>query len=126
MNEAINALKTGMKSAWSGVKKGWKDIKNVVDKDFLVKEGGVWQATPKGKKLGINPDVDGFVDKDITNMQRAKSLLLNDDGKYSKARIAGAAAGGLMGMSAAGRIASGGGLYRDSDGNFDVIGVPFI
>ena len=126
MNEIINALETGIKSAWSGVKKGWKDTKNAVDKDFLVKKGGVWQATPKGKKLGINPDIDGFVDKNITNMQRAKSFLLNDDGRYSKARIAGAAAGGFMGVSAAGRIASGGGLYRDSEGNFDIIGIPIV
>jgi hypothetical protein len=31
-----------------------------------------------------------------------------------------------MGVAAAGRILSGGGLYRDRTGRFNVIGVPFI
>ena len=40
--------------------------------------------------------------------------------------IGGTIAGAYMGVSAAGRIATGGGLYKDSDGNTDIIGVPFI
>ena len=34
--------------------------------------------------------------------------------------------GGMLGVSAAGRIASGGGIYKDSNGNTDIIGIPFI
>lgn len=35
-------------------------------------------------------------------------------------------AGTAFGVSAAGRIASGGGLYKNSRGETDLIGVPFI
>jgi hypothetical protein len=36
--------------------------------------------------------------------------------------------GGMLygGAMAAGRVASGGGLYRDRNGRFNVIGVPFV
>ena len=35
-------------------------------------------------------------------------------------------AAGFIGASAFGRLASGGGIYKDADGNTDIIGVPFI
>lgn len=35
-------------------------------------------------------------------------------------------AGSYIGVSAATRIATGGGLYRDKNGNTDIIGIPFI
>lgn len=63
---------------------------------------------------------------DITDTDRLKSLYYNKDGSYNKTMIGGTLAGGYMGISAAGRIASGGGLYRDSEGNFDVIGIPVV
>lgn len=62
----------------------------------------------------------------ISNKDRLESMYRNDDGSWNKTAIGGTIAGGYMGVSAAGRVASGGGLYRDSDGNFDVIGVPLI
>ena len=45
---------------------------------------------------------------------------------YQYSKIAGDTAIGYMGLSAIGRIATGGGLYKDSDGNTDIIGIPFI
>lgn len=67
---------------------------------------------------------------DLTGKQLLKSFYTNTDGTWNKSAIAktGAAVGAVgYGMPATvGRIASGGGLYRDSDGNFDVIGVPII
>ena len=62
----------------------------------------------------------------ISNRDRLESMYRNDDGSWNKTAIGGTIAGGYMGVSAAGRVASGGGLYRDSDGNFDLIGIPFI
>ena len=39
----------------------------------------------------------------------------------------GAAIGGVAGLGAIGaRFASGGGVYRDANGNTDIVGVPFI
>ena len=62
----------------------------------------------------------------LSNVDLAHSMLMNQNGKYSGYRVAGAVAGSYMGVSAAGRIATGGGIYKDSDGNTDLIGVPFI
>lgn len=61
-----------------------------------------------------------------SNSDMAMSMLYHQDGSLAKGRIAGGIAGAYMGVSSAGRIASGGGLYKDSDGNTDIMGVPFI
>lgn len=47
-------------------------------------------------------------------------------GEYSAGRIATTAAGLYVGASSVARLASGGGLYRDKDGNTDIIGIPGI
>ena len=46
----------------------------------------------------------------------------NDEWRLSGRRVA----AGFVGASAFGRLASGGGIYKDADGNTDIIGVPFI
>lgn len=63
---------------------------------------------------------------DYGSLERARSLFYRNDGSLSYKRIAGAAFGGVVAANTVGRIATGGGLYRDSDGNFDIIGIPFI
>ena len=68
----------------------------------------------------------GHMRDEISDMARLKSLYYNKDGSYNKTMIGGSIAGAYIGVSSAGRIATGGGLYRDSDGNFDLMGVPFI
>lgn len=53
-------------------------------------------------------------------------------GAFSKTGVAGGdvswgtVAGSYIGASAAYRVASGGGLYRDKNGNNNIIGVPFV
>lgn len=44
------------------------------------------------------------------------------DGRLSKTKMAGT----FVGASAAGRIATGGGIMKDKNGNTNVIGIPFI
>lgn len=62
-----------------------------------------------------------------SNWNRAKSLLYDaDNGEFSYLRAGGVGIAGITGISAAGRIASGGGLYRDADGEFNIIGIPGI
>ena len=51
-----------------------------------------------------------------------KNAHLGSDGKLSPWRVAGTG----IGVSAAARIVSGGGIYRDKDGNANLIGIPFI
>lgn len=44
------------------------------------------------------------------------------DGGLSAARVAGS----IFGVSTAYRIASGGGVYKDRNGNTNIVGIPFI
>lgn len=79
-------------------------------------------------KMGFGKDADGFVEKEMSDMDALGSLFRNSEtGETEYLKRGGIAiAGGYMGLSAAGRVATGGGLYRDSDGNFDLMGIPFI
>ena len=47
-------------------------------------------------------------------------------GNLGKELSFGRIAGSAVGVGAAARIATGGGLYKDKNGNTDVIGIPFI
>ena len=57
----------------------------------------------------------------------AKELGKDKEGKLiAKQWDVGKIAGSFFGVSAAARIATGGGLYKDKDGNPNIIGVPFV
>lgn len=62
----------------------------------------------------------GFWDNmKIAHMDLAK-------GEYSKKKVLTSAGTAYVGAMAAGRVLSGGGIYRDKDGNTDIIGLPII
>lgn len=119
-NIAINKIKTGMRG--------------VVDRRIMAQDAGGIRSklgytgnyisgnikNKAGKEIAISTG------KGISNSDRIASIYMNKDGSVNKTMVAGTIAGGYLGVSSAARIASGGGLYRDSDGNTDVIGVPFI
>lgn len=106
--------------------------------------GGAWEAGVTGavnkfaklqeRIITHSPDMMNAIGWDgkseMTGKQLLKSLYTNRDGTWNKSALAktGAAIGAVgYGVPATvGRIASGGGLYRDSDGKFDIIGVPII
>ena len=57
---------------------------------------------------------------------RWDNIVMNK-GKEDEWRLSGRrVAAGFVGASAFGRLASGGGIYKDADGNTDIIGIPFI
>lgn len=57
---------------------------------------------------------------------RWDNIVMNK-GKEDEWRLSGRrVAGAFVGASAFGRLASGGGIYKDADGNTDIIGIPFI
>lgn len=61
------------------------------------------------------------------NAKDASGKLIKDaDGKIKRDLDVGKIAGSYLGVSAAARIASGGGVYKDGNGNGNLIGVPFI
>lgn len=98
-------------------------LRTATGERLVTSNGEKYVPTLVGRKAGIG-EINDL--SEISASQVAKSLLINDAGQYSKKRMAAAAVGGYTGISAAGRILSGGGLYRDSDGNFDVIGIPVV
>ena len=95
-------------------------------------EGGI-------KKLHSNQAINGAFDFLATRGQNAirfgkeamsqgsiinaaKSVYQDDAGKWMYGNIAGS----YIAASAATRIATGGGIYRDGQGNNDIIGIPGI
>jgi len=115
-NETINLVDDPArytKAAYKEAIKSGADQRMIAQNEARAKAGkeALWKEGENG----------GF-----SNTQRVKSMFYNSQGKLSKKRVAGVAGAGYMGVSSVGRIATGGGLYRDSDGNFDIIGVPIV
>lgn len=72
---------------------------------------------------GIGGSIRGIKEQGVRNAGEAiKQAHLGTDGKADYLSIAGS----FIGASAAYRVASGGGLYKDKNGNANIIGVPFI
>ena len=58
---------------------------------------------------------------------RWDNIVMNKGKEGEEWRLSGRrVAAGFVGASAFGRLASGGGIYKDADGNTDIIGIPFI
>ena len=74
------------------------------------------------EKIGVDPTKPGS----ITNMQRAKSLFYHRNGDLALGRIAGVGFGGAGIASGAYSMVANGSPVRDSNGDFDVPGIPLI
>ena len=74
------------------------------------------------KRLGVDPKNS----KSITNMQRAQSLFYHRNGDLALGRIAGVGFGGAGIASGAYSMVANGSPVRDSNGDFDVPGIPLI
>ena len=68
--------------------------------------------------------------KTLSDSDLLKSLAYNRNGEASLGNVAQVgvtgALGAYAGVAIPGRIITGGGLYRDSDGNFDIMGIPIV
>lgn len=61
------------------------------------------------------------------NTAHWSNIVMNKGEEGKEWRLSGGRlAGAFVGASAFGRLASGGGIYKDADGNTDIIGIPFI
>lgn len=63
---------------------------------------------------------------DIVNGDKTASDIYRNGKGYNWGSIAATAGATYVGGSSAYRLASGGGIYKDADGNTDLIGIPFI
>lgn len=106
-------------------------------KDFFKREataaGAIWDYGKLLQTSRYESGTQAFRDavghvgrKGLSNWQTLKSMYLKDNGNINWKRVATTGAVGYGIPSTIGRVASGGGLYRDSDGKFDVVGVPLI
>lgn len=71
---------------------------------------------------GVGTFAASLLDKKTLDQAAKAAGYLNQQGEVNFTKIA----GGYLGVSAGARILSGGGLYRDKNGNANLIGVPFI
>ena len=74
---------------------------------------------------GYRDTVKGMRGKDLSvaNVKTAASAAFkNKDGSMNVGRVAGA----VVTAGVAGRVATGGGLYRDREGSFNIPGIPLI
>lgn len=55
-----------------------------------------------------------------------KNFYKDDKDNYNVSKMISTGLGAYAVPATVGRFASGGGLYHDSDGNFDIVGIPFI
>ena len=92
-------------------------------KDALDHRIGVNGSEKLWKKLGIDPNKQA---DSITNIQRAKSLFYHRNGDLALGRIAGVGFGGAGIASGAYSMVANGSPVRDSNGDFDVPGIPLI
>lgn len=86
---------------------------NTSEDSFRIANGmlsGLYATGYNMTKGGLNP------------LQAAKLAHMKEDGRWNY----GAIAGSYIAAATAYRIASGGGVYRDKDGNVNMIGIPFI
>jgi hypothetical protein len=71
----------------------------------------------------------GLTEAFDSTFREAGEKIIDESGKEVEKRGAlnlGKIAGSYIGLSAAYRVASGGGLYRDKNGNNNIIGIPFV
>lgn len=95
-----------------------------VANDWLL--GGAKAVRSAAKQEFVHP-VTGATEKMFTKTEALKEgfKARGDElsiGGYSAKKLAGS----YIAASGAARIATGGGVYRDSSGNADIIGIPFI
>lgn len=81
------------------------------------------EAGGKGMKFG---EALATAHKSVVKDAKGKAIINKTTGKAEMKYNAGKIAGTFAGVSMAGRVVTGGGLYRDKNGNVNLPGIPFI
>ena len=105
---------------WAGNmvrKSGISDVQPILDGNKAING-----FRAKGMFGGAESTIRNMKNHKMGPMQALKSAHTTAEGGMNY----GAVAGSYIGVSAAGRVASGGGIHRDRHGRSNMIGVPFI
>jgi hypothetical protein len=81
--------------------------------------GGIEAAS---RILGGEGISNSLVKTFAKNAVEKDGKLVADEAGYNYGKIAGS----YLGVAAAGRVLTGGGIYKDGNGNTNLIGVPFV
>lgn len=128
-----NVTSQGIDPYLSGIKKIFNNKYNLQDVKNMPRNKR-YSNTKIGLEKGslTNSNGENIVydnNQNMTNLTLTNKLRLahlNNDGTWNKKAIAGSGLIGYTGLSSAYRLASGGSLYKDNNGNTNLIGVPFI
>lgn len=120
LKRAGSYLKDAMSAAYNGKDmKGFNKAIGHIGRNYMGAPEAVGRVL-KGEGFGESM-VKTFTNKARDGVNSAGEKIIEHDGwNYGKI------AGSYIGVAAAGRIATGGGLYRDGNGNTNLIGVPFV
>lgn len=124
---------TGIAPYLSGIEKLFNNKYNLQDIKTMPRDKRNSNARIGLKKGSlVNNDGKNIIYDDeqnmtnLTLMNKLRLAHLNNDGTWNKKAIAGSGLVGYTGLSSAYRLASGGSLYKDDNGNTNLIGIPFI
>lgn len=113
IDEFVDVVKTAAKG------------ENILHSNKAINESIFSNFTGAVESIGRMSHGDSLGDalvKTFANGTKKEGGKLVADGGWNIGKIAGS----YIGVSAAARIASGGGIYKDRNGNANLIGVPFV
>ena len=119
-NEVNNEFKELVKCAYNGTKRNGSN--KVIN---AIANNGFGGAEAVGRMLGG----EGIGNSLIKTFAKDFSEKTLEDGTtklVANGWDAGKIAGSYLGVAGAGRVLSGGGLYKDGNGNTNLVGVPFV
>lgn len=121
-NEVFSGLKgSQIKTVISDVQKNAKMAEVLADTGSLAYKAGDFLGG------GARRSVQNYKTAKLRHGNKASVTKAIKDAHMVNGKIDGkAVAGTAIGASIVGRVATGGGLYRDKDGNVNIPGVPFI
>jgi hypothetical protein len=112
----------GIREAMFG---GLRDMsKSIVDQGVTTgRKAATAAKTAAGGKISVGAMRTAYNEGSTFELGKAFDAGFKDaSGNMRWGRVAGTASGLAIGY----RVISGGGLYRDKNGNFDIAGVPFV
>lgn len=139
-NKPINRISSESASWTSNIDPYFSGIKKLFNNKYNLQDVKNIPRNKRNSNANIGLEKGSLVNSDgeniiydnkqnMTNLTLNNKLRLahlNNDGTWNKKAIAGSGLIGYTGLSSAYRLASGGGLYKDNNGNTDIMGIPFI
>ena len=129
MANTMGGLGDALKSVGGAVKSAVKGEKILHSNDTITKvTSGIMNNGLGAGEVAYRmlKNKNGLKEAAIRTFAKNADDVLKEGSKTTAKWDVGKIAGSYIGVSAAARVASGGGLYKDKNGNTNIAGVPFI